>query len=597
MSIYREFLRNDILFSTVHARPHTAAAWNNGWRGSTGPSASLGLYAGVRARLDVKSSDFSTSGLSIYPLEELETHSIDKVVFVSGSYPATGSIRFVRCTDNPAPNFFTDITDSRWYEEHFRPIRLLYDYYQRLDGCYFTGSYDAYSVLFLNDRSVATLPGSYFIFTSSQIPSDISVVGTSTSWSAEAWVKPLTTGSFHAIIGQPGIWSLGIMSGGLYLSGDSPAPFTSLTGTASGLIKQGRWSHVAAVVTTGSYVRFYVNGQDSGLAAITNKLTGSNSPSIVVGAIVVGLSNQNSANAFVFETRLWSRALSGSEIPTLSSGTLVASGSASGLVHYARFNDGPLGYLNGSGALDYSPLHHHGVASQYSNQQNVHWQPSDHPTFVFSQSVSGTLTDARLFHVPSLFYGKQIAPGSVRITDGLYNNRRVVRVFSDDGRGSLYVSGSMTRDLSGEEYTGQQRRKVGNVFYSEGLVVFTDPALWDMFDSTSAFWNPVMSGTFPDLLAIDFDGQSKVHTKTFNCRLGAAEGNASNNLTYTNLDTGGTRDQSDDQRVPVRDDGTTYITSVGLYNEDMVLVAVARLAQPLRKREKDKQNIRLKIDF
>ena len=188
------------------------------------------------------------------------------------------------------------------------------------------------------------------------------------------------------------------------------------------------------------------------------------------------------------------------------SGTLYASGSA-GLIHYTRFNDGPLGYLAGSGALDHSSLAHHGQVIQYSGPQTARWQPNDHQTFVHQLKVSGTLTDMRLFHLPSLFYGKQIAPGSVRVTDGVYNRRKIVRVFCDDGRGSLYLSGSMTRDISGEEYQGSPRRKVGNVFYSEGLVVFTDPALWDMFDATSDFWNQVQTGSFPDLIALDGAGQ------------------------------------------------------------------------------------------
>lgn len=49
--------------------------------------------------------------------------------------------------------------------------------------------------------------------------------------------------------------------------------------------------------------------------------------------------------------------------------------------------------------------------------------------------------------------------------------------------------------------------------------------------------------------------------------------------------------------VTVREDGTTWITAIGLYNEDRKLVAIAKLAQPIRKREKDKINIRLKMDF
>jgi hypothetical protein len=42
---------------------------------------------------------------------------------------------------------------------------------------------------------------------------------------------------------------------------------------------------------------------------------------------------------------------------------------------------------------------------------------------------------------------------------------------------------------------------------------------------------------------------------------------------------------------------TTWISAVGIYNEDHKLVAVAKLASPIRKREKDKLLIRLRMDF
>ena len=599
MSVYRQFSRDDILFSVVSTRPRVSVAYGEtGWRGSTGVSASLSLYGGVRSRRDVRQSDFASSGLSIYPLDPLDTHSIDKVVFVSGSYPSTGSIRFVRASNDPRPSF-TASSDVRWYDLHFRPIELLYSYYCGLDSCYFTGSYDAYTALLLADRQSDTQSGSYFVFSGS---TDLSVASDTSSFTAEIWFKPLLTGSTPIVMGQPHIWSMGVgEEGQLILRNDSP-DVTFVTGTQPGLVEQGVWNHLAVAVSGGQLATFYVNGANAGSASISTAFTGSVQP-LVIGALVSGSTSLSSSDGFVFESRLWSRLLTENEIQRDISGTLHTSGSASGLVHYARFNDGPHGFshgfANGSGAFDHSPFGHHGYVVQYSNMLNLHWQPSDHPTFRDDRTVfvSGALNELRLFHVPSLFYGKQIEPGSVRVTDGMYNTRKIIRVFQDDGRGSLYVSGSMTRDISGEEYTGERRRKVGNVFYSEGLVVFTDPALWDMFDSTSTLWNGSQTGSFPDLVALDFRGQGKIYTKTFNCRMPAAEVNASNNPTFSIWDDRGTSELDDDIREVARDDGTTYVTAVGLYNEERVLIAVAKLAQPIRKREKDKINIRLKMDF
>jgi hypothetical protein len=231
------------------------------------------------------------------------------------------------------------------------------------------------------------------------------------------------------------------------------------------------------------------------------------------------------------------------------------------------------------------------------------WQPNDHPTFQFLRGIAAPSIepkDFRVFHLPSMFYGREIDPGSVVLTDGQYNKRGVVRVLNDDGRGCLYVSGSMTKALSGQEYRGNQRHKVGNVFYSEGLVVVTDPALWDMFDEDGVLWDPsgsLASGTFPDLLSLDYRGHTRSYTKTFNCRLPSAQGNASANPTFSQQEVEGSETNGDTRaNVLALADGV-WITAVGLFNEERKLVAVAKFAQPIRKREKDRECLRLRMDW
>jgi len=622
MSVYRKFTRNDILFSTIHSRPRVAVKYGlanglTGWSGNSGVSGSLSLYGGVRARYNVKASDFQSSGLSIYPLDLLDTHSIDNIISVSGSYPATGSIRFVRCENKSQASLLSE-TDTHWLERHYRPIDLLFDSYSTIDNNYFTGSYDFYdSLLLANFVDTAEEnfgnPGSFWSF-SGTLQNSPSLSGS--SFTAEARIKLLPhTGSISGgdqfthhptFMAQRHVWSLWVNPNGTIAYGPEifPAPGSANSTTT---ILPGVWTTVTVVVDRGVSASFYVDGVFSNTAAIPQPSqfnTGSQMWPLMIGAYhnwngVVS----NSMNGFIFETKMWTRALSGSEISQNASGTMINSSSV-GLVHYARFNDGPAGvahgFVSGSGAFDYSPNAKHGQLIPYSFAHVNHWQPNDHPTFIpVLKKANLDIKDLRLFHVPSMFYGKQIDPGSVRITDGVYNKRKIVRVFKDDGRGSLYVSGSMTRDISSEEYTGQKRRKVGNVFYSEGLIVFTDPALYDMFDSGSIFWQPTISvsGVFGDLLSAEFLGQTKIYTKTFNCRLGTAQGNASNNKTFSKVDDNGTITTDDDRIVVERHDGVTYITSVGLYNEDRELVAIAKLAQPIRKREKDKINIRLKMDF
>lgn len=600
MGVYRRFQRGDILYTNVQAKPATSVKYgSNGWVGSAGPSASLSLYSGVRSRFDVGPG--STSGVSIYPIDELQDHSIDKVQFVSGSYPSTGSIRFVRCT-NENQSIFSQ-TSTRWYDEHFSPISILFDYYSRIDSNYFIGSHDFYSVLLLGDRATNYAPGTGFVFSGTFVPSATS------SWTAEAWVKPLpwTTSSSSPFRNEPTIfsqqnsWDLFIENSGSVSLGIH----TGTVGPSSVLVSPAEWNHVAVSVQSGVSASFWINGTFGGTFAFPHIIANPSGTALVVGARSVGSSSfLNSVNGFVFESRLWNRALTGAEIQRFSSGTLFAS-SSSDLVHYARFNDGPLatahGFSAGSGALDHSSLSRAGYSFAYANSFVPHWQPNDHESFVFPLSrASGSVDDIRLFHVPSLFYGRQIDPGSVRIVDGTYNSRNIVRVFCDDGRGTLYVSGSMTRRLSGEDYTGNTRRKVGNVFYTEGLVVFTDPSMWDIFDTSSSFWNPTeatLSGTFSDLISLDFRGQTWTNTKVFNCRAHAVEMNTSNNPSYSYRDDRGTVETDDDRTFVLSDGDSVYISAIGMYNEEHRLVAVAKLATPMRKRQKDKLDFRIKLDM
>jgi hypothetical protein len=622
LSVFRPFNRNDILFSTIHTRPRISVKYGvNGWEGSTGVSASLSLYGGIRSRRDVKSSDYSTSGLSLFPLDPLDTHSIDKVIFVSGSYPSTGSIRFVRCTNDPASIF--SLTSTRWHEEHYRPIDILFDYYSGRDTNYFTGSYDFYDALLLADVDINVLgsgsryyPGPYYAFSGAF---STSITGPNSSFTAEAWIKPLptSTSSLTPFIHKPVIfsqrdtWNLFLNeSGALALAVESSSS-ASYPGTSTIEVNPAKWNHVALVVSSGVSASYWINGTFGGTVGLGSGTIGADSvhPLLVGGyesrtaSTTASSQTGHNLNGFIFETRIWNIALSGTTIQKNLSGTLISSSSAN-LVHYARFNDGPFGtahgFTLGSGAFDYSPNAKSGYMLPWSFAHTTHWQPNDHPSFIPTlRKANLNISDLRLVHVPSMFYGRQIDPGSVRIMDGVYNKRHIVRVLNDDGRGTLYISGSMTRDLSGEEYQGERRRKVGNVFYTEGLIVLTDPSLYDVFDSGSIFWQPSVSvsGVFGDLFSVDFKGQGKINTKTFNCRVPSAQVNASNNPTFSYLDDRGTVSTDDDRLLVARDDGTTYITSIGLYNEDKQLVAVAKIAQPIRKREKDRENIRLKFDF
>ena len=348
--VYRRFTKDDLFHTTVHAQPRIVMTSGSAGWSSDLPlgNNSLSLYGDVRQRADIGSG--SASGLELYPIDDVDTHSIDKVIGVPGQYPATGSVNLVLCT-NDEPVHVNDITDTRWYQEHWSVINIL------------------------------------------------------TGWYAT-----------HSKVAFPDMDSL-------------PATMSIL-------------------------------------------------------------------------------------------------------------------------------------------------------------------------HIPEMFYGRQIVPGSVLIktyawgTNAGVHGANGLRYFVDDGLGRVY-------DVPEEYYFGDgllaarnagATKRVGYIFYNEGLVVFTngDP-LWHQQFLLSSF-----NGNAPFHTQIQFDGSNIIKSFIFMCRMPPGEINASNNPTYYYTDSDGQRWAKHPNDVG---ENRTYTTGIGIYNEERQLVAVAKIAQPIRKRERDNIDVRLRLDI
>ena len=233
---------------------------------------------------------------------------------------------------------------------------------------------------------------------------------------------------------------------------------------------------------------------------------------------------------------------------------------ATGTINLVRMtNTQPTSYITDVTDTRWYDTHYHAIELLYGfhNQYNTAYEFS-----------TASYPDIRLFHVPSMYYDRQMATGTIRITDYSVSGSRV---FIDDGYGQLLLSG-----------TNQQW---GAVFYVEGLITITPPAV----SSSYVIGAGAFSASDGRKVELSFSGSHPIITKTFMCRIHESECNCSLNPTWS-VDVSGTRKRAGDSN-------TTYISSVGLYNEDFELVAVAKLAQPIRKREQDRLDIRLRMDF
>jgi|TARA_R100000008_G_scaffold86880_1_gene82358 hypothetical protein len=252
------------------------------------------------------------------------------------------------------------------------------------------------------------------------------------------------------------------------------------------------------------------------------------------------------------------------------------------------------------------------------------------PRYAYSGSFGNKDEEiVNLIDVPSIFYGSSIKKGSVSL--------------------KLYVSGALIAELQDKNYNGdliqvsgstyaqaQGSGKVaGSVLYNEGFIVLTGS--WDL-DGTlidylgtgtgvKSKWIYFAAGANDSLgatnvgfgsasFAIDYKGTTHTQTMTMFAHARAGELNYSNNPTYLKYNEPNYKNASTGSSVygerpvginnNVNSDFTdvepdfqkiTYISKVGLYDENKNLIGVAKVATPVRKTPKSNYTFKLKLDI
>jgi len=230
--------------------------------------------------------------------------------------------------------------------------------------------------------------------------------------------------------------------------------------------------------------------------------------------------------------------------------------------------------------------------------------------------------ELRLISIPSIFYGSSIKKGSVSL--------------------KFYVSGTEIAELKDDKYNGQLRQVAtssgpsslgaasgsvgGVVMYNEGFIVLTGS--WELSTHTEDYigtgasvtrWIDfgAMSDSIPSSsFALTFSGTNYVPTLMMMAHAPKGELNHSNNPTYPKQGTVGVTGTlaeygyEEPTTLSIANVGsssfsgssrafqkTTFINHVGIYDEHKNLIAVTKLANPVRKRENDDYTFKLKLDF
>lgn len=222
-------------------------------------------------------------------------------------------------------------------------------------------------------------------------------------------------------------------------------------------------------------------------------------------------------------------------------------------------------YLSGSGEIS-------NVATRSINKDGTYNGEVYSPLYVNNiQSI----TESRWFptasdnyisvlSIPSKQFGEYIKPGSYSDSSSGFG------IFTDDGEGNL-ISESV---------------RVGNVFYESGLVVHTGV---EGGGGVVLFQNPQWESTVT------------IYETQYKCTIRANEFNYSLNPSLLSASIKGQNKILDSGSAQYADfvtssDFSPYITTVGLYDNEQNLLAVAKLAQPLPTSQTTDTTILINLD-
>lgn len=191
------------------------------------------------------------------------------------------------------------------------------------------------------------------------------------------------------------------------------------------------------------------------------------------------------------------------------------------------------------------------------------------PLTIFKTLREPSSNQVTIFNISNLYYGRRILPGSFSISDtAISGSEGTVGVtLKDDSLGNLYRADSDTSCAT--------QNSVGNIFYDEGIILIKSPHLY--FFGKNQY-------------EISFKGVSNIYSTKYEILADSGMLNSSSNPSY-NLSQETMRASGD----PTDKDKFIYVTGVNFHDENMNVIAKAKLAQPIIKRSGDK--ILFKISF
>ncbi len=256
----------------------------------------------------------------------------------------------------------------------------------------------------------------------------------------------------------------------------------------------------------------------------------------------------------------------------------------------------------------------------YYSTINPNYQVSSSARDLTSSVVPRGAIDVGLVTIPSIFYGDAIDKGSVNLK--FYITGTLIGELQDSRRnGDLIQIGP-----SGSRGSGSV---AGVVLYKEGFVVLTSsvnlsPGRTDDFGTSNNFptwvnFAQTISSSAPAVpdssFFLGFSGSNKVPTMTLFAHAGKGALNHSNNNTYVSKETqvlltSGSTGYTQNPEAVIKNTvsssypdptgsfvKTTYISKIGIYDKNKNLIAIAKMATPVKKTPSRDFTFKIKFDI
>lgn len=169
-----------------------------------------------------------------------------------------------------------------------------------------------------------------------------------------------------------------------------------------------------------------------------------------------------------------------------------------------------------------------------------------------------TLNDDTLIYTPPSDLN-----ASVTITEGTITFP--IETLIDDQEGNLIIR------------SGNYDKRIGNIIYTHGIIIITN------LEVISAIREE-------DLFETVFKSNLPIYIKNYHCRIKNSELNHSLNPSIYNKENGKVNTNIEN------DNFSPYFTTIGLYNDNNELIAVAKTSQPIPKSRETDTTVNIKLD-